>query len=207
MTNARHTVFRRHAWVLSFGMMLTGLAQRALADESADLSKVAPEVLSKEQRTAAAGMIDRDIQRRTDEVNTRNRQEWARIKTREQWEKYRDERIERLRRSLGEYPPAGKLNVRVTGVVNGEGFKIENVVYESRPGQWVPGNLYVPAKPRKTMPGLLIVHAHHRYKPQTELQDMGMTWARAGCTVLVIDQSGYGGRRAHPCASANGYAK
>src|SRR5262249_39604736 len=84
----------------------------------ADLSKVAPEVLSKEQRTAAAGMIDRDIQRRTDEVNARNRQEWARIKSREQWEKYRDERIERLRRSLGEYPPAGKLNERRPG--NGE---------------------------------------------------------------------------------------
>src|SRR6266542_120884 len=188
----------RHAWVLSFGMMLTGLAQRAAADEAADLSKIAPEVLDKEQRTEAAGMIDRDIRRRTDEANARNRQEWARIKTREQWEKYRDERIERLRRSLGEYPTAGKLNVRVTGIVNGDGFKIENVVYESRPGQWVPGNLYVPARPRKSMPGILIAHAHHRDKPQSELQDMGMTWARAGCLVLVIDQVGYGERRSHP---------
>ena len=35
------------------------------------------------------------------------------------------------------------------------------------------------------MPGLLIVHSHHRDKTHGELQDMGMTWARAGCLVLV----------------------
>src|SRR4029078_12461391 len=74
----------------------------------------------------------------------------------------------------------------------------ENVVYESRPGQWVTGNLYVPAEPRKSMPGILLAHAHHRDKPQSELQDMGMLWARAGCVVLVIDQVGYGERRSHP---------
>src|SRR6266496_3253628 len=198
MTNERHALGRRHAWVLSLGTMLTGFARLAAADEAADLSKVAPEVLGKEQRGEAAGMIARDIRRRTAEVNARNRAEWYKIKTRQQWEKYRDERIERLRRSLGEYPPAGKLNVRVTGIVKGDRFKIENVVYESRPGQWVPGNLYVPAEPRKSMPGILIVHAHHRDKPQSELQDMGMTWARAGCLVLVIDQVGYGERRSHP---------
>jgi hypothetical protein len=56
--------------------------------------------------------------------------------TREQWETYRDERIERLRRSLGEFPaPPARLNVRVTGTLAGDGFRIENVVYESQPGQ------------------------------------------------------------------------
>lgn len=41
----------------------------------------------------------------------------------------------------------------------------------------------------------MIAHAHHRDKSQGEMQDMGMTWARAGCLVLVIDQVGYGQRR------------
>src|SRR5262249_19738460 len=74
--------------------------------------------------------------------------------------------------------------------------------YESRPGLWVAGNLYVPltpgSKPARSMPGILIAHAHHRGKNQSELQDMGMLWARAGCVTLVIDQFGYGERRAHP---------
>ena len=145
---------------------------------------------------------------RSAEVNARSRDAWANIKTREQWEKYRDERVGRLRRSLGEYPaPPTRLNVRTTGTVDGDGFKIENTVYESRPGQWVTGNLYVPAKPGKLMPGILIAHAHHGGKLDRELQDMGMTWARAGCMVLVIDQVGYGERRSHPFHRAEDYPK
>jgi cephalosporin-C deacetylase-like acetyl esterase len=169
---------------------------------------VVPEVLSKEARSEAAGMIARDVRRRTAEANARNRAAWRRIDTREAWERYRDERIEKLRRSLGEFPaPPAKLNVRVTGVVRGEGFRIENLVYESRPGFYVTANLYVPAKPAKSMPGILIAHAHHRDKPQSELQEMGMTWARAGCLVLVLDQVGYGERRSHPFHSDKDFPK
>jgi dienelactone hydrolase len=184
------------------------LASAAAGDDASDLGKIAPEVLSKEQRKEAAGMIERDIVQRTAQVNARNRDEWSKIKTREQWEKYRDGRIERLRHSLGDYPAqTAKLNVRTTGTVNGDGFVIENVVYESRPGQWVTGNLYVPAKPSRSMPGILIAHAHHGGKRDRELQDMGMTWARAGCLVLAIDQVGYGERRSHPFNRDEDYAK
>ena len=208
MKSVRRVPRRYDAGVLSLAMLLIAGTPPARADEAADLGKVVPEVLGKEQRREAAGMIDRDITRRTNAANARSREAWQQIQTREQWERYRDERLARLRRSLGDYPaPAAKLNLRVTGVVNGEGFRIENVVYESRPGQWVPGNLYGPSKPGRSMPALLIAHSHHRDKPQAELQDMGMTWARAGCLVLVIDQVGYGERRSHPFHGAQDFAK
>lgn len=208
MTSLRHATNQLHVRILGLGILTLGLAPLAAADDATDLSKLTPDVLTKEQRKEAAGMIERDINRRSAEVNARNREEWARIKTREQWEKYRDERIERLRRSLGEYPaPPARLNVRATSAVNGDGFAIQNVVYESRPGQWVDGNLYVPAKPGKSMPGILIAHAHHGGKRDRELQDMGMTWARAGCLVLVIDQVGYGERRSHPFNRDEDYPK
>jgi hypothetical protein len=179
----------------------------APAQETADLAKVAPQVLGKEPQAEARGMIDRDIQRRTAEFNAGHRAEWYKVKTREQWEKYRDERIERLRRSLGEWPTPGKPNVRVSGVIKGDGYQIENVLYESRPGLWVAGHLFVPAQPGKSMPGILIAHAHHGGKRHAELQDMGMIWARAGCLVLVIDQVGYGERRAHPFHRDDDYPK
>ena len=57
------------------------------------------------------------------------------------------------------------------------------------------------------MPGILIAHSHHRPKTQGELQDMGMTWARAGCVVLVIDQLGHGERADHPFQSEQDYTK
>ena len=165
-------------------------------------------VLSDQQRSDAASMVNADIRRRSDQVNAHSRADWYKIKNRQQWEKYRDVRLEKLRQSLGTFPdPPKKLNVRVTSTVKGDGFQIKNVVYESRHGQWVTANLYVPAKPADSMPGIMIAHAHHRPKRQGEMQDMGMTWARAGCQVLVIDQIGYGERRSHPFNSAEDYAK
>jgi cephalosporin-C deacetylase-like acetyl esterase len=190
------------------GVLTFQVARLTLADDAGDLSRLSTDVLTNEQRSEATGMIERDIERRAAEVNARHRAEWSQIKTPEQWEEYRDARIARLRRSLGDYPPPpAKLNSRVTGTLDGDGFRIENVVYESRPGQWVPGNLYVPAKPAPSMPGIVLAHAHHRDKPQSELQDMGMTWSRAGCLVLVIDQVGFGERRAHPFQRDEDYAK
>lgn len=180
----------------------------AASAHAGDQDRLAADVLSKEQRPLARSMIERDIRARTTEVNARDRDAWSRIKTREDWEKFRDERIERLRRSLGPFPaPPTKPTFRITGTIKGDGFRIDNILYESRPGQWVPGNLYVPAQPTKSMPGILIAHAHHRDRTQSELQDMGMTWARAGCVVLVIDQVGYGERRTHPFRRAEDYAR
>ena len=56
------------------------------------------------------------------------------------------------------------------------------------------------------MPGILLCHSHHNPKTQGELQDMGMTWARQGYLVLVMDQLGHGKRRQHPFRSPADYA-
>jgi hypothetical protein len=186
------------------------LAPAALAQSTDELARrladLNPNVLSAQQKRETVGMIQRDIRRRRADANAQNRPEWNAIESREDWEAYRDVRLKRLKQSLGTFPARPETLIsHVTSVVEGDGFRIENVVYESRPGMWVPGNLYVPAKPRDSMPGLLIVHSHHRDKTHGELQDMGMTWARAGCFVLVIDQVGYGERRAHPFNGQDDY--
>src|SRR5262249_1213512 len=116
--------------------------------------------------------------------------------------------LSKLKTSLGNYPaPPTSLNLRVLGTVMGDGFRIDNLVFESRPGLWVTANLYRPDKPAASMPGILICHAHHTPKEHGELQDMGMTWARAGCLVLVMDQLGHGERRQHPFVDAKSYPK
>jgi dienelactone hydrolase len=57
------------------------------------------------------------------------------------------------------------------------------------------------------MPGLVIVHSHHTPNTQGELQDMGMTWARSGCAVLVPELLGHGERRQHRFTSEKDYPK
>lgn len=140
------------------------------------------------------------------EANEADVATWRNIDDREAWERLRDDRLAKLRAALGSFPePPDDLHLRVPRTIPGDGFEIRSVLFESRPGLNVTANLYVPKPARDSMPGILICHSHHRPKTQGELQDMGMTWARAGCCVLVMDQLGHGERRAHPFASSSDF--
>lgn len=152
---------------------------------------------------------DRVVQETRDLIRAANRREseaWAAVRTVVDWERYRDARLRALRASLGTFPePPNDLRVRVTRTLEGEGYAIENLAFESRPGLVVTANLYVPPKPAKA--GILICHSHHNPRTQGELQDMGVSWAKEGALVLVMDQLGHGERRQHPFRDASSYAK
>jgi dienelactone hydrolase len=147
-------------------------------------------------------LLGEDARARIRAANQRESKAWAEIRTREDWERYRDDRLRALRESLGAWPAPADLHPRVTRVIEGDGYRIENVVFESRPGLRVTANLYGPSTPSASMPGVIILHSHHNPKTQAELQDMGILWARAGCRVLVPDQLGHGERRQHPFKDA-----
>jgi dienelactone hydrolase len=151
-------------------------------------------------------ILAHDLHRRHDAANRRDRAAWTHVTSREDWERYLAPRLEALRASLGRFPsPSPALRTWTTRSVEGDGFRIENVLFESRPGVLVTANLYLPSPRRDRMPAVLIVHSHHHHKTQGELQDMGMTWARLGCMVLVMDQLGYGERRQHRAGQRQEY--
>jgi len=155
-------------------------------------------VFTPDERTALMQMLRHDVGARCEVANQRDTEAWAKIKSKAEWERFCAPRIEALRESLGIFPPEPTdLNVHVTHTMEGDGYRIENLVYESRPGQPITANLYLPSPLQKQMPAILLVHSHHNPKTQGELQDMGMTWARGGCIVLVMDQLSYGERRQH----------
>jgi cephalosporin-C deacetylase-like acetyl esterase len=156
-------------------------------------------------------MLSRDASRRRKEVNASDLKAWQEIKTKDDWEKFRDVRIKALKESLGTFPdPKKKVEVRIIDrkVVFAEKFLIiHNIIFESRPGLFVTANLYLPDqhKDLPSMPGILLCHSHHNPKTEGELQDMAMTWARQGCAVLVMDQIGHGERRQHPFKTDKDY--
>ena len=80
-----------------------------------------------------------DIRARRDAANRKLTAELA-LTSREEWEAYRDGRIKKLKASLGTFPQSD-LNVRVTKTLKGDGFEIDNLLYESRPGLMVTANL------------------------------------------------------------------
>jgi cephalosporin-C deacetylase-like acetyl esterase len=193
------------------------IARPAFADEKSlaeQIRKLQPNVIAvegkvtKTQRDELRRMLSTDIRNRRRKANLADVEAWRKITTVKQWEAFRDVRIAALKKSLGTFPdPPKDLKLRVLKTIPGDGFVIRNIVFQSRPDLWVTANLYSPPKPKASMPGILIVHSHHRPKTQGELQDMGMTWAWAGCYVLVMDQLGHGERRAHPFRTAKDFAK
>jgi dienelactone hydrolase len=193
--------------VLAVGFLLAPptTAAEKLTDPLARLdATVAPPA----DRKALASMLVEAVRNRRQELNDRNTAEWKTVKDRAGWQKFLAPKLAALRSSLGKFPgPPRPLRVRITGTLRGEGFSIDKLVFESRPGLWVTANLYRPERPGSSMPGILICHAHHTPKEHGELQDMGMTWARAGCLVLVPDQPGHGERRQHPFVDASSYPK
>src|SRR5262249_38630165 len=93
-------------------------------------------------------MLARDVRRRTQAANERENQAWLEVRSRTDWEKYRDDRLLALKASLGRFPsPPKELRVRVTRELPGDGYRIDNLVFESRPGLLVTANLYRPARP------------------------------------------------------------
>jgi dienelactone hydrolase len=180
----------------------------ATAEVEAALKEVSAEVAAEADRESLRTMLRRSSRAQIREANERSTEAWNRIKDRQSWERFRDERLLALRRSLGDFPNRPRVpRMMVTGTFDGDGFSVRNLCYESRPGLVVTANLYVPKPLREAMPGIVLSHSHHNPKEQGELQDMGMTWARAGCYVLAPDHLGHGERRQHPFVTGDDYPK
>ena len=103
-------------------------------------------VVPEARRAELSSMVREHFRRRTREVNSRSSAAWNRIEDLAEWQRFRDARLDRLRASLGPFPaPPERLATRVTGSSRGDGFRIENTLYESRPGLWVTGTVYAPS--------------------------------------------------------------
>jgi dienelactone hydrolase len=122
----------------------------------------------------------------------------ADIKTAEDWnakrEGYREQLLEML--SLDPMPPRTSLEAKVTGksVKAGSGFSVENVVFQSLPGLYVTGNLYIPDDASKPCPTVLYVCGHGAVKEdgisygnKVHYQHHGGWFARHGYVCLTID--------------------
>lgn len=150
-------------------------------------------------------MLAKHIRDRVHAAHRRVAEEWRAVRTRADWEKFRDTRSAALRRSLGDFPSPGKGKMHQVGVIEDDGYRIEKVIVAGRPGLPITANLYLPAKPPKAMPAIVVCHSFFHPKSQGELQDIGVNGARCGCAVLVFDLLGHGERRQHPFSDASSY--
>ena len=155
--------------LLVFWLMGMLRANGIAADRFAEsVSRIDGHVFTSKQRTQYAGAFNRRMRAARDEANSRDRKEWSSISTLQDWERFRGQRLERLRKEMKQSSGERRSipTHRVVGTIAGERFVIERLAFPSRPGIWVAANLYRPAKPLKSMPVILIAHSHHRWKTQ-----------------------------------------
>ncbi len=108
-------------------------------------------------------------------------------------------RIDRVRKdwmeAVGPFPDRTPLKAKTVGTVEADGYRIEKVLYESRPDHHVTANLYVPADGEPPMPGVLVPCGHSKNgKASRAYQSISVLLARHGFVVLIYDPIGQGER-------------
>ncbi len=120
------------------------------------------------------------------------------VKNKADWLAKKDTYRKQLFHMLGLSPNRERTDLKatITGKVEGEGFVVEKLHYQSSPGLYVTGNLYLPAdrKPNQKFPAILYVCGHGRVKKdgisygnKVHYHHHGSWFARHGYVCLTID--------------------
>jgi dienelactone hydrolase len=99
----------------------------------------------------------------------------------------------------GPLPERGPLKLRTAGVLDRPAYRVEKIVYESRPGLVVTANRYVPKAGAPPYPGVLFHMGHATNgKSYGPYQRCCQGLAQLGYLVLAFDPMGQGERTNYP---------
>ncbi len=102
-------------------------------------------------------------------------------------------------RLAGGTPERTPLNLRVTGGFERDKYRVEHLLYESRPGEWITANLYIPKSGSKPFPGVLFQMGHSpNGKASDTYQRCCQGLVQLGFVVLAFDPMGQGERTNYP---------
>jgi cephalosporin-C deacetylase-like acetyl esterase len=119
----------------------------------------------------------------------------ADLKTPAEIRKRQDHLKARFISALGGFPEKTPLRPRVVGTIRGDGFRVEKVIYESRPDHHVTANLYLPESSAPPVPGILVPCGHSSNGKAAEAyQRACILLAKNGMAALCYDPIGQGER-------------
>lgn len=140
-------------------------------------------------------MVHEFFVRQVRESGARHVQKLKQLTTKDQAGKYVRSAQARIRQSFGPEPARTPLNPRITGTIERDTYRIENVIFDSRPGFPVTANLYIPKGRSDPMPAVVGTCGHsHNGKAETAYQSFAQGLARLGYVCLIYDPIGQGER-------------
>ncbi len=189
----------RRAWMKEMGLCGTTLAsgltlglgpaeilQQARADELQRLNRF-PAMMQRYYERHVEGTI-----RRMDHVKDA-------LDSKKSAEDYVTQVQGKIMRSFGPLPEKTPLKPRITAKVDRGAYRIENLIFESRPGFLVTANLYVPQNRKYPLPGVVGTCGHSvNGKAAESYQAFAQGLARQGYVVLLYDPIGQGERLQYP---------
>ncbi len=119
--------------------------------------------------------------------------EIAKLKTRSEWMRRQAVVKHKLMEIVGPFPEKTPLNLKITGTIRKNGYRIDKIVYESMPGFYVTGCLYVPEGIEGKAPAILNVIGHNQEAFRAPLyQVINYNLVKKGMIVFAIDPPGQG---------------
>ncbi len=120
------------------------------------------------------------------------------VPTASQWPDTRQNLRENLLNAWGGWPESDvPLEPKVLGRVQGDGYQVERIIFQTLPNVWMTANAYVPnvTSATRRLPAVLCVHGHWsgaKQDPVVQSRCIGL--AKLGYFVLCVDAFGAGER-------------
>jgi cephalosporin-C deacetylase-like acetyl esterase len=169
-------------------LALLAFTRRAVADKEFLVLKPA------EGGTPPQRMLYAYLQEQARKFFDARRQEVAALKTPADVKARQDRLRAKFIEALGGFPAKTPLNARTVGRLQGDGFHIEKVIYESQPEHHVTATLYLPDG-KGPFPGVLVPCGHSANGKEAEpYQRACILMAKNGLVVLCYDPIGQGER-------------
>ena len=125
------------------------------------------------------------------------KEKYEQLKTVEQVTEYQKHLRSKFTKAIGGFPKRTPLHPQITGVIERDGYRVEKVIFESRPNFYVTAAMFVPDpdKFKPPYPGVLVCNGHDgRAKLYEPYQTMGALLALNGMAGLVMDPIDQGER-------------
>lgn len=121
--------------------------------------------------------------------------EIAMLSTKSDWQKRQRHVRKILQEIVGPFPEKTPMNPRITGVVQKDGYRFEKIIFESMPGYYVTGCLFIPDGITGKQPAILyaIGHSIESFR-KPSYQILLLKLVKQGFIVFAFDPMGQGER-------------
>ena len=117
------------------------------------------------------------------------------LKTKNDWENRQAEIRKVMEDIVGEFPAKTPLNPVITGTIKRDGFVVEKIYFESRPGYYVTAALFRPTTKSGKLPAIIYCCGHSNNGFRNEAyQRVSINLVKKGFIVLAFDPVGQGER-------------